>query len=180
MAKVKSKFFNAIQNPLAGRGHGKASVSSLTTAFYTHGSDIIMRTKPKQPPHTSAVQLSQRELWTDADCMWKGKTWGQYELWWNYYVQEYEAGRTIYTGTTKLDEAGQQIPHKDMGKVAYFMNHALRLDLLDYIEDFLLSSWLIISLHDTGEAWDLTAGLTNPPELTEAVIFQERLPVRGL
>ena len=179
MPKVKSKLFNAIQNPLAGRGHGEASKSGLSIAFYTHGNDIIMRTKPKSPPHTSAAQREQHVLWSDADCMYRGMTWGQRVLFNNYYVREREAGRTIYTGRTKLDEAGQQIPQLDMGRVAYFMSHALRLDLLNYLENFLKSSWLIVSLHDTGTSWELTAGLTNPAELTEAVIFQEKLPVRS-
>jgi len=106
-------------------------------------------------------------------------TWGQRILWGNYYAEEFKAGRTIKTETTSRTEANQQIPHKDMGSVAYFMSHALRLDLLDYLTQYLLSYWIVIEKADAGGYWQITAGLTNPPELTEATVFQEPKPVRG-
>ena len=179
MAKLKSRTFNAIQNPLAGRGHGKASMSALSTAFYTKADTIVMRTKPKSPSHTSETQLEQQERWKDGDCMWKGMTFGQRFLWGNFYYREQRAGRTIKTETTRETEAGQQIPHKDMGQMAFFMSHALRLDLLDYLGNYLLSEWLICSIVDNGDSWEVSVGLTNPDELTQATIFQERLPIRG-
>jgi len=177
VAKVKSKIFTAIQNPLAGRSHGEASESALTAAFYTTGDDIIMRTKPKSPPSPTPPIIEQQELWKDGDCMWKAKTWGQGVLWQNYYAAEYRAGRTIKTATTKTTTANQQIPPKDMGKVAYFMSHALRYDLLDYLLDFLESGWLVVSVEEKAEAWEVVVGLTNPNELTEAVIYQEPYPL---
>ena len=179
MAKLKSKFFNAIQNPLAGRGHTRASLTALSTAFYTKGDTIVMRSKPKSPPHTSESQLAQQERWKDGDCMWRHMTIGQRILWGNFFYVEQRAGRTIKTETTKKTTATQQIPPKDMGQLAYFMSHALRLDLLDYLQDFLLSEWVVVSVTDAGDNWEVTVGLTNPYELTIATIFQERLPIRG-
>jgi hypothetical protein len=179
MAKLKAKLLNALQNPLAEHSRDHASVSAISTAFYTHGANIIMRTKPKSPPHTSEAQLYQQELWKDGDCMWRGMTYGQRVLWNNYYVGEYRAGRTSITARTSRTKAGQQIPHKDMGTHALFMSHALRLDLLVYLTEFLLSEWLLSAMTDKGDHWQIDLALTNPPELTEASIFQERLPIRG-
>jgi len=179
MAKVKSKLFDAIHNPLAGRGHTRARLTGLNVGFYTHDGTIVMRAKPKSPPRTSEAQLHQQELWKDGDCMWKFMTLGQKILWGNFYAQEFRAGRTLKTEATKRTQAGQQIPAKDMGTVSLFMSHALRLDLLDYLQNFLLSWWEIYSIADTGTTWLVTAGLSNPPELTEASILQEPKPVRG-
>jgi hypothetical protein len=109
--------------------------------------------------------------------MWKGMTAGQRVLWNNLYYRDYKAGRTIKTERTAATEAGQQIPHKDMGRMAYFFHFALRLDLLDYLTHYLQSYWIITAVRDTGEYWEVELGLTNPPELTEASIFQEPMPL---
>ena len=179
MAKVKSSLFNALQNPLREHSLDHASVSAVSCAFYTHGDTIVMRTKPKSPPHTSDVHLAQQERWKDADCMWKAMTPGQRTLWNNYYVQEYKAGRTLYTESTKAMQHAGGIPPHDMGQRTLFFSHALRLDLLDYLQNFLLSEWLIVAVTEQARTWLITAGLTNPPELNEATIFQEPKPVRG-
>ena len=179
MAKAKAKLFDAIQNPLYGHTKMHNSVSGNSLAFYTGESGIIMRTKPKTPHHTSPAQAYQNELWKDADCMYRARTHGQTALWNNYYVREYRAGRTRTTQALSEIERAMKIPFKDMSKQALFFSHALRLDLYVFLTEFLQSEWIITSVIDTGESWEIELGLTNPKELTEAVIFQERLPVRG-
>lgn len=180
MAKAKSKLFDAIQNPLYGHTKMHNSVSGNSLAFYTSDTGIVMRTKPKTPHQTTPAQTFQNELWKDADCMYKARTHGQTALWNNYYVDEYRAGRTRTTQALSEIEKSMKIPYKDMSKQALFFSHALRLDLNVYLTEFLQSEWVLTSVVDTGENWEIELGLTNPAELTEAVIFQERLPVRGM
>jgi hypothetical protein len=177
--KVKAGFITAIQSALFGHSQDHASVSGNTLAFYTTPDGIVMRTKPKQPHHTTAAQAAQNELWKDADCMYTGMTYGQSALWWNYYVSERISGRTKRTKSNAVQRGNQQIPPKDIGKQSLFMSRAMKLDLLDYLQDYLQSEWNIRSVVDTGEAWEVTASLTNPSELTEAIVYVERLPVRG-
>jgi len=95
-------------------------------------------------------------------------------------LQEYRAGRTRTTQALSEIEKAQKIPYKDMSQQALFFSHALRLDLYVYLTEFLLSEWVLTSAKDTGENWELELALTNPAELTEANIFQERLPMRGM
>ena len=179
MPKVKAGFIVAIQNALFGHSRDHASVSGNTLAFYTTVDGIVMRTKPKQPHHTTAAQAAQNQLWKDADCMYAGMTYGQSTLWWNYYVSERRAGRTLRTKSNAVARGNQQIPPKDIGKQALFFSRAMKLNLVDYLDDYLLSSWQVRSIIDTGEAYEVTAGLTNPAELTEAILHVDRLPVRG-
>lgn len=180
MAKAKSKLFTAVTNPLYGHTKMHNSVSGNSLAFYTSDTGIVMRTKPKTPHHTTPAQAFQNELWKDADCMYKARTRGQSVLWNNYYADEYRAGRTRTTQALSEIEKSMKIPFKDMSQQALFFSHALRLDLYAYLTQFLESEWYLDSMVDEGETWLITLGLTNPAELVEANIFQERLPVRGM
>lgn len=179
MAKVKKELWNSFINPVAEHSQDHSSVSGISTAFYTHNDDIIMRTKPKSPPHTSESQKVQHELWKDADCMWNGMTRGQRFYWARFYDLENQAGRTRYTVRTKELEANQQIPHKDMGQHALFMSHGLRLDLLAYLKEHLLASWLLVKCTDKGTVWEVEARLVNSDLISESQLPPERLPARG-
>lgn len=179
MAKVKSKFFNALENPLAGHSKMHASVSGNSLAFYTTGGDIIARTKPKTVHRLNAVQLAQQVLWKDADCMWKHMTWGQKTLWNNYYYDEYRAGRTKQTAANRQAGDAKQIPPSDMGSYSFFMSRGLKFDLYQWLTLYMRDSWQVTSIIDTGDTIEVTASLVNPQELTEANVFPEHAPVRG-
>ncbi len=179
MAKLKSKLFSAMQNPLAGRGHGIPSLSGISASFYTDVTGIVMRTKPKNPPHTSPSQIERQQVWGDGDCMWRSRTKGQDQLFWSYYSQEYKAGRTKKTARTALTEANQQIPHLNMNRQSFFMSHALKLDLYDFLTRFLESSWELDEAVDNDEFYDVRVSLVNPADLFEATLPFERGFIRG-
>ncbi len=179
MAKAKSTLFTAVKQSLGEHTQLAGVVSPTDLSFYTHEGTIVMRTKPKSVKPHSAKQQERTQAWKDADCMWRFMTSGQRALWTLLYNRAKESGLTIKTPRTKVVEETEPIKFKDMGQLSYFMSNALRYDLIDYLGNYLESEWQLVSIETEGENFVLTAKLTNPDQLAEALNLPQRTPIRG-
>jgi len=146
MARAKSKILAEAQGGFDPQIQPGADIGGMSATLSKTQAGIVMRARSKPTDRKSIAQLWQRDLYRDADCLWKNMTPG-HRLLWSQFARDYpEQQNQAPSNEGKPTLWVQQHEVKPLSERQNFMRKALKFNLEPFFSEYCQSTISIFDL----------------------------------
>jgi len=163
---VKSHILNEEAGTLNVQVKSGADLGGSTATFSKTKAGMVYKSRSRPTDAKSAKQLWQRQLYKDADCLWKSMTAGQRALWYSFNMRHpaWQAGSASEEGKPTLWT--KQHVSKRLSARQNFMKRALLFNIEPFLSEYLNAMISIYDLSWQDDRLTATVKLEKIPEGT--------------